>query len=423
MKNLFLMILLVCATSYATAQTTYLHCGKLIDGVSETVKTEMTIVIEGNKIVKVEKGYLEPENGIIVIDLKSKTVLPGLMDCHVHLESEYGKATYLESFTLNQSDISFRAVKYAKVTLNAGFTTVRDLGGSGVNVALRNAINQGYVKGPRIYTAAKSIAITGGHADPTNGGKMGLFDVPGPEYGVADGVDECRKAVRQQVKNGADLIKITATGGVLSVARDGFRPQFTEDEIAAIIETANDFGIAVAAHAHGDEGMRRAVAAGISSIEHGTMMSEATMDLMIEKETYYVPTITAGRAVADSALIPKFYPEIVRSKALFIGPQIQGTFEKAHKRGVKIAFGTDAGVFKHGLNALEFQYMTESGMSPMTAIQSATMEAAKLLRIDDKLGSIEVGKLADIIAVNDNPIENIKTMMNVVFVMKDGVVY
>jgi imidazolonepropionase-like amidohydrolase len=240
---------------------------------------------------------------------------------------------------------------------------------------------------------------------------------------VADGVDECRKAVRQQVKNGADLIKITATGGVLSVARDGFRPQFTEDEIAAIIETANDFGIAVAAHAHGDEGMRRAVAAGISSIEHGTMMSEATMDLMIEKGTYYVPTITAGRAVADSALIPKFYPEIVRSKALFIGPQIQGTFEKAHKRGVKIAFGTDAGVFKHGLNALEFQYMTESGMSPMTAIQSATMEAAKLLRIDDKLGSIEVGKLADIIAVNDNPIENIKTMMNVVFVMKDGVVY
>jgi imidazolonepropionase-like amidohydrolase len=423
MKNLFLMILLVCATSYATAQTKYLHCGKLINGVSETVKTEMTIVIEGNKIVKVEKGYLEPENGEEVIDLKSKTVLPGLMDCHVHLEFEYGKATYLESFTLNESDVSFRAVKYAEVTLNAGFTTVRDLGGSGVNVALRNAINQGYVKGPRIYTAAKSIAITGGHADPTNGGKMGLFDVPGPESGVADGVDECRKAVRQQVKNGADLIKITATGGVLSVARDGFRPQFTEAEIAAIIETANDFGIAVAAHAHGDEGMRRAVAAGISSIEHGTMMSEATMDLMIEKGTYYVPTITAGRAVADSALIPKFYPEIVRPKALFIGPQIQGTFEKAHKRGVKIAFGTDAGVFKHGLNALEFQYMTESGMSPMTAIQSATMEAAKLLRIEDKLGSIEVGKLADIIAVNDNPIENIQTMMNVVFVMKDGVVY
>ncbi|NJN77751.1 MAG: amidohydrolase family protein [Saprospiraceae bacterium] len=423
MKNVLLLILMICATNYATAQTKYLHCGKLIDGVSNEVKTEMTIVVEGNKIIRVANGYLEPKNGVEIIDLKSKTVLPGLMDCHVHLEFQFGKSTYLENFTLNEADVSFRSVTYAKATLDAGFTTVRDLGGSGVNVALRNAINQGYVPGPRIYTAAKSIAITGGHADPTNGGKWGLFDVPGPESGVADGVDECRKAVRQQVKNGADLIKITATGGVLSVARDGFRPQFTEAEIAAIIETANDFGIAVAAHAHGDEGMRRAVAAGISSIEHGTMMSEATMDLMIEKGTYYVPTITAGRAVADSALIPRFYPEMVRPKALFIGPQIQGTFEKAHKRGVKIAFGTDAGVFQHGLNALEFQYMVESGMSPMSAIQSATMEAAKLMRIEDKLGSIETGKLADIIAVDDNPIENIETLMKVIFVMKDGVVY
>jgi imidazolonepropionase-like amidohydrolase len=423
MKTKFTLLLIVFAIANLTAQTKYLHCGQLIDGISNEVKKEMTIVIEGNKITKVEKGYLKAKEAVEIIDLKNKTVLPGLMDCHIHIEFEFNKATYLERFTLDEADNSFRAVKFAEVTLDAGFTTVRDLGGSGINVALRKAIDAKYVKGPRIYTAAKSIAITGGHADPTNGGKMGLFDVPGPADGVADGADECRKAVRQQVKNGADLIKITATGGVLSVARDGFRPQFTEAEINAIIETANDFGIAVAAHAHGDEGMRRAVAAGISSIEHGTMMSEKTMDLMIEKGTYYVPTITAGRAVADSALVPRFYPAVVRPKALFIGPQIQSTFEKAYKRGVKIAFGTDAGVFKHGLNALEFQFMTESGMSPMEAIQSATMEAAKLLRIDDKLGSIEVGKLADIIAVDENPIDNIKTLMNVPFVMKDGTVY
>jgi imidazolonepropionase-like amidohydrolase len=305
----------------------------------------------------------------------------------------------------------------------AGFTTVRDLGGSGVNVSLRNAIASEKTVGPRIFTSAKSIAITGGHADPTNGAKKGIFDFPGPESGVADGTDECRKAVRQQVKNGADCIKITATGGVLSVAKDGYLPQFTEKEIEAIIETANDFNITVAAHAHGDEGMYRAVKGGITSIEHGTMMSERTMDLMIEKGTYYVPTITAGKAVGDSAKIRGYYPAIVRPKALAIGPRIQSTFKKAYERGVKIAFGTDAGVFPHGLNALEFQYMTEVGMKPMEAIQSATMTAATMMRVQDKLGSIEKGKLADIIAVDENPIDNIKTLMNVKFVMKDGKVY
>jgi imidazolonepropionase-like amidohydrolase len=407
----------------AMAQTQYLHCGGLIDGNSDKVMKEMTVIVEGKVIKAVEKGYQNPPDGTILIDLKEMTVMPGLMDMHVHLEGEYNNHSYLERFTLNDADRAYRSVVYSETTLMSGFTTVRDLGGTGVNVSLQQAIARGFVVGPRIYTACKSIAITGGHADPTNGAKKDLLDYPGPKDGVADGPDECRKAVRQQVKNGADLIKITATGGVLSVARDGHRPQFTEEEIEAIVETANDFGIKVAAHAHGDEGMRRAVVGGVASIEHGTMMSGETMELMKKHGTYYVPTITAGRAVADSAKIEGYYPALVTPKALEIGPMIQSTFAKAYKKGVKIAFGTDAGVFPHGKNALEFQYMVEAGMKPMEAIQSATMNAAELLGVEDKLGSIENGKLADIVAVPGNPLKDIKLMMDVIFVMKEGKVH
>ncbi len=407
------------------AQNTYIYCGNLINGIDDKVKKEMTIIVEKNKIIDVKKGYVEPvSRSAKIIDLRDKTVMPGWMDMHVHLEGEYDQNSYLNRFTLNDADRAFDAVGNAKITLMAGFTTVRELGGSGVNIALRKAINSGDIVGPRVYTAGKSIAITGGHADPTNGYRKDLLTYPpGPSDGVADGADECRKAVRQQVKNGSDLIKITATGGVLSVARDGHRPQFTEEEVRAIVETANDFGIKVAAHAHGDEGMQRAVRGGVASIEHGTMMSEETMELMKKYGTYYVPTITAGKAVADSAKVKGFYPEIVVPKALEIGPKIQNTFAKAYKKGVKIAFGTDAGVFPHGNNALEFVYMTEVGMPAMEAIQSATMGAADLLGVTDVLGSVEKGKLADIIAVQDNPLENIETVLEVKFVMKDGVVY
>jgi imidazolonepropionase-like amidohydrolase len=401
----------------------YIHCGNLLDAESFELQPKMTLVVENGIISKVEKGFVNAPSGFETIDLKDKTVLPGLMDMHVHIEFETNPNRYLQRFTMNDADIAFQSAVFAKRLLMAGFTTVRDLGGSGVNVSLQKAIAQGLTDGPTIFTACKSIAVTGGHADPTNGGKKDLFDYPGPEQGVADGPDACRQAVRQQVKNGADLIKITATGGVLSVARDGYRPAFTQEELNAIIETANDFGIHVAAHAHGDEGMRRAVEAGITSIEHGTLMSEETMDLMVKKGTWYVPTITAGKAVADSALIPNYYPSVVVPKALAIGPKIQETFGKAYKKGVKIAFGTDSGVFAHGKNAMEFQYMVEAGMPADEAIKSATVSTSELLGISDKVGTIKVGKQADIIAVSGNPLSDIKTLQDVRFVMKKGKVY
>lgn len=407
----------------ALSQNTIIHCGLLIDGISDKPLKERTIIIHQNKIIGIEKGYKSINEADTLIDLKNKTVMPGLMDMHVHLEGQTNKNSYLNEFTMNDADLAFESVGYAKATLMAGFTTVRDLGGTGVNIALRNAINKGLIEGPRIFTAGKSIATTGGHADPTNGYRKDLMGDPGPKEGVINGVEEAQKAVRQRYKDGSDLIKITATGGVLSVAKDGSSPQFTEAELRAVIETAKDYNMHVAAHAHGDEGMKRAVNAGITSIEHGTKMSEATMDLMIEHGTWYVPTITAGKTVADSAKVPNYYPALVVPKALEIGPMIQNTFAKAYRKGVKIAFGTDAGVFIHGYNGKEFGYMAEAGMPPMETIKSATISAATMMGIDDILGTIAVGKIADIVAVEENPLENIHTMENVTFVMKEGKVY
>jgi imidazolonepropionase-like amidohydrolase len=422
-SKLFLLLILIGISSLVSAQKTFLYCGKLIDGISDEAQSEMTLVLEGNKIIAVNKGYTPAEPGAVVIDLKNKTVLPGLMDMHVHLEEQSHKNAFVETFTLNPADIAFRSLGFAETTLLAGFTTVRDLGGTGVNISLRNAINKGLVKGPRIYTAGKAISGTGGHMDPTNGYREDLMGNPGPESGVANGPDECRKAVRQQYKSGADLIKIASTGGVLSVAKDGSAPMFSEAEIRAIVETANDLGMKVACHAHGAEGIKRAIRAGVTSIEHGSLMDAEGIELMKKYGTWYVPTLTAGRSVADSAKIPGYYPDIVTPKALSIGPRLQETFGRAYKAGVKIAFGTDAGVYAHGRNAMEFVYMTEGGMTPMQAIKSATMNAAELLGIKDKLGSLQAGKLADIIALDENPLSNIKALQHVVFVMKDGVVY
>ena len=326
-------------------------------------------------------------------------------------------------YTENEADRAYGSVKYAERTLLAGFTTVRDLGGTGVNVSLRNAINSGDVIGPRIYTSEKSLGTTGGHADPTNGSNRKLMGNPGPKEGVVNSVDDAKKAVRQRYKNGADCIKITATGGVLSVAKSGQNPQFTFEEIKAVVETASDYGMHVAAHAHGDEGMYRAVLAGVKTIEHGTLMSERTMDLMKKKNSFLVPTITAGKQVEEKAKIPGYYPDIIVPKALAIGPKIQSTFGKAYKRGVPISFGTDAGVFPHGLNAKEFIYMVEAGMPEKECIQSATITNAKILQKEDLLGQIASGYYADIIATDYNPLDDISTLQNIVFIMKNGVVY
>lgn len=406
------------------AQDIYLHCGQLIDTEKEEVFTEKTIVVSGNKIKSIENGYITSDNpNDTVVDLKSKTVMPGLIDMHVHMENEYNPARYMDQFTANEADVAFKSVNYAEITLLAGFTTVRDLGGTGVNIALRNAINNNTILGPRIFTAGKAIATTGGHADPTNGRNKLLMGDPGPEQGVINSPDEARKAVRQRYKNGADNIKITATGGVLSVAKNGQNPQFTLEEVRAICETAKDYGMIVAAHAHGDEGMQRAVIGGVTTIEHGTKMSYKTMDLMKQYGTYFVPTITAGKAVAENAKIDGFYPEIIVPKALEIGPKIQSTFAKAYKRGVNIAFGTDAGVFPHGQNAKEFGYMVEVGMPPMEAIQSATLINAKVLGLANELGQIKPNFIADIVATDSNPLEDITAMERISFVMKDGIIY
>ncbi|MCG7502865.1 amidohydrolase family protein [Tenacibaculum sp. Mcav3-52] len=422
-KRLFLAVLLTMSIT-TFAQNTYIFCGKLIDTEKGKIKEQQTIIVKGNKIIDVLKGYVNPENtDDITIDLKDKVVMPGLIDMHVHIESEHSPKTRLEKYILNDADRAYNSVKFAETTLLNGFTTVRDLGGTGVNISLAKAIKAGKIVGPRVFTAGKSLATTGGHADPTNGSSRKLIGNPGPKEGVVNSVEDARKAVRQRYKNGADCIKITATGGVLSVAKSGDNPQFTIEEIKAICETAKDYGMHVAAHAHGDEGMQRAIIGGVKTIEHGTYMSDETMELMKKYDAYLVPTITAGKEVEEKAKVKGFYPEIVVPKALAVGPQIQGTFGRAYKKGVKIAFGTDAGVFKHGKNGKEFGYMVEAGMPAIETIQSATVTNAALLGMKNELGQIKKGFVADIIAVGEDPIQNIHTMEKVVFVMKGGRVY
>jgi imidazolonepropionase-like amidohydrolase len=400
-----------------------LRCGHLLDVSSGRLLAQQTIVVDGARVVFVQPGFAAEAGDAQVVDLSAYTCLPGLMDMHVHLSNQYSARSDVERFRLNAADYAFRSAANAERTLLAGFTTVRDLGAAyNVNIALRNAIAQGVVRGPRVFAAGRALATTGGHADPTNGWRSDLMGDPGPAEGVVNGVEDARKAVRQRYKDGADLIKITATGGVLSVAASGHNPQFTEAEIRAIVETARDYGFHVAAHAHGAEGIKRAVRAGVRSIDHGTLMDDEGIGLMKKHGTWYVPTIVAGKWVAEKAEVPGFFPELVRPKAAEIGPKIQATFGRAWRAGVKIAFGTDSGVSEHGANAREFEYMVEAGMPPLEAIRSATLASAELLGVSDRLGAIEPGKLADVIAVSGDPLQDVKALARVAFVMKEGVI-
>jgi imidazolonepropionase-like amidohydrolase len=411
--------LLMAAHSQAA---THIFASQLITSEDSKIQSDKTVIVEDNKIIKLVDGKDEGGEGDTFIDLTGSTLMPGLMDMHVHLSFQNeGPTSYLKSFTSNEADYAIAAVDYARKTIMAGFTTVRNLGDvDNETVALRKSINQGVTIGPRIYTAAKSIATTGGHADPTNGRSSDLMGNPGPRDGVINGVAQARQAVRQRYKDGADLIKITATGGVLSVAKSGQNPQFMTDELEAIVQTAKDYGMTVAVHAHGKEGMKRAILAGVDSIEHGTYMDKEIIKLMRKHDVYYVPTILAGNFVAEKAKIDGYFPDIVRPKAAAIGPLIQQTFARAHENGVLIAYGTDSGVSAHGNNGQEFALMVGAGMSEMDAILTATINAAKLLKIDNKLGTVTQGKLADLVAVKGNPLDDISLMEKIDFVMKDG---
>lgn len=410
--------------SAGSGAATLIHAGRLIDGVSDAPRERVTLVVDGGRIRSIESGFVAASAGDEVIDLSGVTVLPGLMDMHVHLTSEHSRRSELDSVKKGEADRAYDSVTYAERTLLAGFTTVRNVGDQfNVSIALRRAIETGRVRGPRVFTSGRSIGTRGGHADARNSWGPFLYSDDPRLDTVCNGADDCREAVRQRYQDGADSIKITATGGVLSIAKSGTAPQFTAEELEAVVSTAHDYGMKVAAHAHGTEGIKRAVRANIDSIEHGTFMDDETIKLMKAKGTHYVPTISAGRWVFEQAQDPTYFPELVRPKALAVGPQIQKTFAKAWQGGVTIMFGTDCGVCAHGSNAKEFGYMHEAGMPVMDAIKSATMVPARYLGIDDRLGSLEAGKLADIVAVPGDPLADVKLLERVSFVMKEGVVY
>ena len=408
----------------AASGATLIHAGRLIDGIGKTPRERVTIVVDGDHIRSIDAGFAEPGSGDEVVDLSGATVLPGFMDMHVHLTGEQSRTSELDNFKNGEADDAYDSVVYAERTLMAGFTTVRNLGDQwNVSIALRRAIAAGKVKGPRIFTAGRAIGTRGGHADASNSWGPYLYSEDPRLNTVCNGPESCREAVRQRYKDGADSIKITATGGVLSIAKSGSAPQFTDEEIAAIVSTAHDYSLKVAAHAHGAEGIKRAVRNGVDSIEHGTFMDDECIRLMKEHGTHYVPTISAGQFVYEHAQDPDYFPAIVRPKALAVGPQIQKTFAKAWKEGVTIMFGTDTGVGPHGSNGKEFGYMVEAGMPVLDAIRSATIVPAKYLGIDDKLGSLEAGKTADIVAVPGDPIADVHTLEHVSFVMKEGIIY
>jgi imidazolonepropionase-like amidohydrolase len=411
------------APGAAAPTVTALHCGRLLDSIAGKILGMTTVVVEGGRIREVSPGTTVPA-GAKEVDLSTQTCLPGLIDSHVHLTMEFNKASYSNVFRWNVADYAVRSTVFARKTLMSGFTTVRNLADiANESVALRNAINEGVVVGPRIFTSGQAIGSTGGHADFTNGYRMDLAGDPGPKVGIINSADDAIKAVRQHYKQGDDVIKIMPSGGVMDEGLNGEAPQMTLEEIKAVVETSHDYGFVVAAHAHGAEAIRRAVLGGVDSIEHGTYLNDEDMKLMIQHGTWLVPTIIAGDYVMRQAKIPGYYPPQVAAKALAIGPLIQATAGRAYKAHVKIAFGTDAGVYPHGENAHEFELMVEAGMPQMFVLQAATINAAQLLKRDKDMGSVTQGKYADVVAIDGDPLDNISLMKNVSFVMKEGVVY
>ena len=416
-------VLIFLLTSVTPAET-WIQAGRLYDGKAQDLTGPTTVVVENDKIQAVIAGHPQPPTGAIVIDLRKSTLLPGFIDSHVHLSGEFTPQSYSRRFTWDAADFAVRSTVYARRTLDAGFTTVRDLGdispGAGTVLALKKAIEDGFVVGPRIVCAGKALATMGGHADPTNGTGSHFLVTPGPREGVLTGPIEAQEAVRWRYKRGADCIKLTATGGVLSVAKSGDNPQFTSQELEAVVATARDYGMKVAVHAHGPEGMMRAVLAGVDSIEHGTYVTPQILAAMKQRGTFLVPTLLAGEEVRLKGQQPGYYPEIVAGKAIEVGTYMKNHAPEVLKSGVNIAFGTDAGVFPHGRNAGEFRLMVEGGMTPVQALRCAGIEAATLLGLEDLIGTVEVGKKADLVAVPGDPRQDIRLTEKVNFVMKSG---
>jgi imidazolonepropionase-like amidohydrolase len=406
----------------AAPSVTVVHCPRLFDSVAGTMLGPSTVTISSDKFDRVEPGTATPA-GATVIDLVGVTCLPGLIDDHVHLDMQFGKNSYMEATHLNLANDVLRSTLYARRTLLAGFTTVRNVGDHDYDtVALRDEIAAGTVIGPRIYTAGPPISTTGGHADRTNGLSLELQGDPGPLQSIFNGPDEARKVVRLHYKNGVDLIKAMPSGGVMDLGTNGSAPQMSQDELNALVETAHDYGLKVAVHAHGAEAIRRSVLAGVDSVEHGTFMDDQDIALMKQHGTYYCPTVYTGIFVGEQAK-KGAYPPTVAAKALAIGPQIFNTVGRAYRGGVKIAYGTDAGVYPHGQNWEDFIYLVKAGIPTAYALQTATINAAQLLGHDDTLGSVAPGKFADLVAVPGNPLDDIRVMSQVNFVMKAGVVY
>ncbi len=424
-RCLLVTICLISTSFSFVSAKTLIHAGRMLDVSSKSMRTEVSIRVHENKIVSVEQGYAQASANETLIDLKKFTVLPGLMDMHVHLTTVLSPTFFMEKFVMDTADYAFRSTKYARDTLLAGFTTVRELGDQDHNItmALRDAIKEGYVIGPRIFTAGKGLATLGGLADPTNGLRMEFMGEPGFADGVINGPLSARRAVRQRFKEGADVIKLNVTGGSINPGRGGLGSQWMQDELDAAVLTAKEYGMSVAAHAHTPVGITRAVKAGVDTIEHGTFMDDAALNAMKKYGTAFVPTMTAMKWMSSKAADESSMPAEVRARAENMGPQIDMTVAKAYKKGLRFVFGTDAGVFPHGINAREFEYMVNAGIPAHTALLSATIEAARLLKIDDKLGSIDAGKVADLIAVKGDPIIDIRIMQDVSFVMKDGIIY